>query len=170
MAASHKLHCYEYVNRPYEQVRDALAQRGPTIFQRATTSAANRTDRLVSKLHVGMAGFDVSVDIRIKILAVAEDAQPVAHLPAMRMTLRWEAAHVSALFPSMTAVLSAWPLYGTETQLEVDGRYALPLGIVGNAVDTIVGHRLADATVHRFLEDIVEQLRLELPAASPADA
>lgn len=63
----------------------------------------------------------------------------------------------------MTAELSLWPLTSTETQLEILGAYRPPLGIVGNALDAAVGHRLAEATVHRFLDDVVEQLRRELP-------
>jgi hypothetical protein len=79
------------------------------------------------------------------------------------MRLSWEAARAAAIFPSMRAELSAWPLATTETQLEIEGTYTPPLGMVGNALDALLGHRLAEAAVHRFLEDVVEHLRHELP-------
>ena len=62
----------------------------------------------------------------------------------------------------MKAELSFWPLTATETQLELTGAYEPPLGALGKAVDAAIGHRIAEATVHRFLDDLVEQLRREL--------
>ena len=62
--------------------------------------------------------------------------------------------------------MSAWPLSATETQIEIAGEYRPPLGVVGNAIDAAVGHRIAEASVHRFLEDVVEQIRRELPASA----
>ena len=70
------------------------------------------------------------------------------------------------VFPVMNAELLFWPLSSSETQLEIEGAYRPPLGIVGNALDAAIGHRVAEATVHRLLEDLVEQLRRELPAPS----
>jgi hypothetical protein len=63
----------------------------------------------------------------------------------------------------MQAELSFWPLTSTETQLELEGAYEPPLGLVGGAIDAAVGHRLAEAVVHRFLNDVVEQLRRDIP-------
>jgi hypothetical protein len=66
----------------------------------------------------------------------------------------------------MSAELSAWPLSASETQLEIEGVYEPPLGVVGTAIDTAVGHRIAEASVYRFLEDIVEQLRRSAQGAA----
>jgi hypothetical protein len=65
----------------------------------------------------------------------------------------------------MKAVLSFWPLTSSETQMEIEGAYRPPLGAVGNVADAAVGHRVAEAAVHRFLDDVVEQIRRELPEA-----
>jgi hypothetical protein len=163
MSEPRKLRCYEYVNRPYERVRALLRDRGHELFQHATSTAASRADSLVSTLRVGVGGIEIGVDAKIQIRGTRDEDWIAGLSPVTRMTLGWEAARATALFPSMEAELSAWPLYATETQLEIEGRYTPPLGIVGNAVDAIVGHRLAEATVHRFLEDIVEEIRRELP-------
>jgi hypothetical protein len=61
--------------------------------------------------------------------------------------------------------LSAWPLSSSETQIEIAGEYRPPLGVVGNAIDAAVGHRIAEASVKSFLDDVVEQMRRELPAS-----
>jgi hypothetical protein len=44
------------------------------------------------------------------------------------------------------------------------------MGPLGTAFDMAVGHRIADASVHRFLSDLVEQLRCELPPVASAQA
>jgi hypothetical protein len=164
MTEPRKLRCYEYVNRPYESVRALLRERGAELFQHATTSAAARADALASTLRVSVAGVEVGVDVRIHLRGMRDETWIAGLSPITRMDLAWEATRATALFPAMEAELSAWPLFATETQLEIEGRYTPPLGIVGNAVDAMVGHRIADAVVHRFLEDVCEQIKREIPA------
>jgi hypothetical protein len=59
----------------------------------------------------------------------------------------------------MKAELSVYPLTATETQLDFVGRYEPPLGIVGGALDATVGHRIAQASVHRLITDVAKYLR-----------
>ena len=70
----------------------------------------------------------------------------------------------------MRAQLSIWPLTSTETQLELEGEYRPPLGLVGSALNAAVGKVLAEASVHRLLDDAVEQLKREIPRARGHDA
>ena len=81
------------------------------------------------------------------------------------VTLRWKAARAAALFPSMEAELVVYPLSKDETQLELHGLYRPPLGAIGSALDSLVGHRIADASVHRFVTDVASLLRSELATA-----
>ena len=157
-----KLRCYEYVNRPYERVRALLHERGPDVFQRATSSATARADSLLSTLRVSAGGLEVGVDVRIHQRGSRDEEWMPGLSPVTRIDLAWEAAKATALFPTMEAQLSLWPLFASETQLEITGSYRPPLGLVGNAVDAMIGHRVAEAAVHRFLEDVAEHLRREL--------
>ena len=59
----------------------------------------------------------------------------------------------------MNAELSVYPLTPTETQLDFLGRYEPPLGILGGALDAMVGHHIAQASVHRFVTDVAKYLR-----------
>jgi hypothetical protein len=36
------------------------------------------------------------------------------------------------------------------------------MGVLGTALDAVVGHRIAEASVHRFVRAIVERLRQDL--------
>ena len=76
-----------------------------------------------------------------------------------RIPIEWSAAERAALFPIMTADSSVYPLTATETQLDFLGRYQPPLGIVGGALYAMVGHRIAEASVHRLVGDVANYLR-----------
>ena len=77
--------------------------------------------------------------------------------PATRLLLEWEAATKPGLFPLMKAELSIYPLTPTETQLDFLGLYEPPFGPVGKAMNAIVGHRIAEVSVHRFISDVAEK-------------
>ena len=62
----------------------------------------------------------------------------------------------------MTAVLTIYPLTATETQLDFLGNSDPPLGVVGDAMNAIVGRRIAEASVHRFVTDVARYLREHL--------
>ena len=63
------------------------------------------------------------------------------------------------LFPLVKANLSIYPLTATETQLDFKGLYEPPLGLLGKAVNAMVGHRIAEVCVHRFVSDVARYLR-----------
>lgn len=72
--------------------------------------------------------------------------------------LRWEAAVAEDLFPVLTADLELAPLHGEGCQLSLMGSYRPPLSVVGEATDRVLGHRVAEATVRRFVLDVVRRL------------
>jgi len=158
-----ELHCYEYVSRPFSEVRDALIIDAVGIFSRATTTASERAQALVSKLKFEVAGFDVGRNIVVRVTKVHKEAAPGAdRSDAIRLELEWSAESARSLFPSMHASLLAYPFSPTETQLDLLGRYEPPAGILGSAADRLLGHRIAAASVHRFLEEVARRLNLEL--------
>ncbi len=158
------LHCYEYVNRPFEQVRMVLASDAVGLFDRATQTAAGRARALVSNLKVSVAGLEIGKNVVIRVAAVEQHATAPGELApgAIRLDLEWEAETTSALFPAMRASLLAYPLSATETQLDLRGTYEPPGGLLGSAADILVGHRIAEASVHRFLDEVASRLSQEL--------
>jgi hypothetical protein len=161
---AHELRCYEYVTRPFDEVRDALLTDAVGIFERATQTATGRAHALVSHLKVSIAGLEVGKNVIIRVTKVDAHAPAPRHLSpeAIRLDLEWQAETHRALFPSMHASLLAYPLSSTETQLDLRGTYEPPGGVFGSAADRLVGHRIAEASVHRFLEAASDQLRAEL--------
>lgn len=164
MAEPRRLRFYGYVERPYEQVRALLCAEPLALLARATTSAAKRAQELVANLRVGIGGVEIGVDVRTTVHQVREEEPLVGLPPVTCVELGWEAVRAPALFPLMRAQLSAWPTLSSETQLEIEGDYQPPFRGLGNTLDAVILHRVAQASVHRFLEDVIAQIRRELPA------
>jgi hypothetical protein len=62
----------------------------------------------------------------------------------------------------VVAELSLYPLGPDETQLDLDCEYRPPGGALGRAADAMVGHRIAEAALHRFVEELASRLRTRL--------
>lgn len=159
MAKGRPIRCYDYVNHPYEQVRNALTPDAAAVFQAATKAAASRAHSVASKLYVNIAGMEVGTDVTIAVKSLDEQQGDAGTPPITRIELEWEAANSPRLFPLMKADLSVYPLTTTETQLDFSGLYEPPLGALGDAIDAAVGHRIAEASVHRFVADVAGYLR-----------
>lgn len=153
-----EIRSYDYVNHPYERVRDALNKDALSVFQSATKSAVARTESLATELHVDFGGIGIKADVTVRINNIEEKINAVP-TPTTRLQLEWQASSMPTLFPVMRAELAVYPLTGTETQLDFLGHYEPPFGVVGKAMDALGGYRLAEASVHRFVSDVAGYLR-----------
>jgi hypothetical protein len=165
MSKGRKVHCYDYVNHPYEQVRDALTKDALAVFQSATKAAASRAQSIASELRLDIGGIGIGADIRVSVQDIAVKDREAMSAPATRLQLEWEAATMPRLFPLMKAELSIYPLTATETQLDFKGLYEPPLGPLGKVLNAMVGHRIAEVSVHRFVSDVAGYLRQVLGSA-----
>ncbi len=162
MSTGQKIRSYDYVNQPFEKVRDALCRDPLVVFQAATKTAAARANSLAAELHIDLAGITLGVDIKISVKETVNRPAAGKGGPSTVIHLEWEAANRQHLFPFMKAELAIYPLTGTETQLDFAGVYEPPLGVLGSAANAVVGHRLAESSVHRFISDVAQHLRASL--------
>jgi hypothetical protein len=70
------------------------------------------------------------------------------------LPLTWEPIGMEGLLPRLEADLEVGSLGGGRTQLAISARYRPPLGAVGRAVDRVLLHRVAEATVKDFLDRV----------------
>jgi hypothetical protein len=154
-----EIRCYDYVNHPYERVRDALRQNPLGVFQSATKAAAYRAQSVAAELHIDVGGVGIKTDIKISLKNMQENTDGS---PATRLLLQWEAATMPRLFPLMNGELAIYPLTPNETQLDFSGTYEPPFGVLGQTMNAIVGHRIAGVSVHRFLNEVAGYLRQTL--------
>jgi hypothetical protein len=162
MSKAKTIRVYDYINHPYEIVRAKLTEGALEVFRGATKVAAQRAQSVASELHVNFAGIEVGTDISIAVKSVEELPKNISAPPLTRLQLEWEAAKLPRLFPFMKAELTVYPLTATETQLDLSGSYEPPLGVLGSVIDSVVGHRIAEASVHQFIKDVAVYLRAEL--------
>jgi len=162
MSAGREIRSYDYVNRPYDRVRDELKRNALSVFQSATKAAASRAQSVAAELHVDFGGIGVKTDVNISVKDIEEEVVAGTSTPTTRLQLEWEAATMPGLFPIMKGQLSVYPLTSTETQLDFSGVYEPPFGAVGRTMDAIVGHRIAEVSVHRFVSDVAGYLRQTL--------
>jgi hypothetical protein len=159
--SANEVHSYAYVNRPYERIAPVLKLDAIGVFQRATASAKVRANALLSTIRANVGPLELGADVVVRVTGVEETREgPLG--AATRLLLEWHATPRAELFPTMKATLSAYALTPGETQIELRGAYVPPLGVVGAAFDKVVGHRIADAAVQRFVEEIAERLRVDV--------
>jgi hypothetical protein len=158
MSTGREIRCYDYVNHPYAQVRDALSSDALAIFQAATKAATSRAQSIASELRIDIGGIGLEAEIVIDVKKIEEQIPEMAS-PVTRLQIEWQAAKMPNLFPLMKAELSLYPLTASETQLDFSGTYEPPLGAVGKALNAIVGYRIAEVSVHRFVNDVAAYLR-----------
>ena len=166
MGKGREVRTFDYVNQPYQRVRDVLVADAADVFRNATHAAASRAEGVVTGLKVDLGGLKIGADVDLEIREVEDATAPVSGRPipsdVTRLHVEWSAARTPRLFPLMKGVLSAYALTATETQLEFSGEYEPPLGALGGVLDAVAGHRIAEASVHRFVTDIAAYLRSTL--------
>ena len=144
---SRDVRSFDYVNQPYDRVRDTLKANATEVFRTATHAARSRLESVASVLRVNVGALEISTAIDIEVGAIVEVPGGPGRPRMLEIPVRWKAAERSGLFPVMTA------------QLDFHGHYAPPLGVLGSAVDAAVGHRIAQASVHRFVSEVAQYLR-----------
>lgn len=162
MSQRREIRSYDYVNHPYPAVRDALTADPTGVFRAATTAAASRAQSVATSLRANVAGLEVGTEIALTVGEIEETGGEGDSSRITRLPVTWEAAQRPHLFPLMSAELSVYPLTATETQLDFLGRYDPPMGMLGGAVDVVIGHKIAEASVHRLVADVAHYLRQHL--------
>lgn len=162
MGKAKTIRVYDYVNHSYETVRKKLGDGALDVFRNATKVAALRAKTVASELHVNVAGIEIGTDISISIKSIEDHPKKLNSPATTVIKLEWESAKMPNLFPFMKAELSVYPLTATETQLNLLGNYEPPFGVLGSMIDSVVGNRIAEASVHQFITDVAVYLRAEL--------
>jgi hypothetical protein len=114
-------------------------------------------------------GFDTP-GRRIQKAVELEIADPVRMGFSTLLPITWRAAGLTGLFPVMEADIEIAALGLFRTQLSFNGRYDPPLSVVGQAVDRVLLHRVAEATTKDFVDRMAAKLRASLDAESRAGA
>ena len=79
------------------------------------------------------------------------------------LPLTWEPVGLEGVLPRLDATLELGSLGADRTQLAISARYRPPLGVVGQAMDRVLLHRVAEATLKDFLDRLGSAIALSRP-------
>lgn len=116
--------------------------------------------------------FEVGRDLLLRAGAGAFSKQilvqllrPYQHDGVLVVPVRWVATGATgAMFPQLDGNLELAADDSGHSVLRLNGAYRPPLAAVGGGLDRLLLHRVADATVRRFLQDVASGI-LAVPDA-----
>lgn len=101
--------------------------------------------------NVGVTGLSKLVQMQARELACNDGSAGMA--------IRWEATGPGgALFPVLDADIKLAPAGEQVTLLTMAGSYRPPLGAFGQAIDRVILHRVATATIRSFVARVAAQI------------
>lgn len=136
---------------PAVKVEEALVGSPAGWLSAVAGEAQARGDGLLGEVGVGPRA-------RLRRQVMIRLGEPV-HFPSMTsLPLTWEPVGLDGVLPRLDANLELGSLGGDRTQLAISARYRPPLGMVGRAVDRVLLHRVAEATLKDFLDRVGEAI------------
>ena len=136
----------------FEAARDRLAKLDSWFLNASDHAYGEGIASLARIGPLGPApGISRLADIRLQSLAAQDGRAGLA--------LRWEARGTGGrLFPVLDADLTLTPSGENAVLLTLAGAYRPPLGSLGAELDRLALHRVAEATIHSFLERVATTL------------
>ena len=134
---------------PAARVERALLDHPPGWLAEMAGAAQQRGDELLAEVGVGVNG---PLGARLGRRVAIELGEPVRFPSMTSLALTWEPIGLEGMLPRLDADLELGSLGEDRTQLAISARYRPPLGVVGRAVDRVLLHRVAEATLKDFLD------------------
>jgi hypothetical protein len=143
------------VDRPYDDVVAHIGDNPRHLFEVAL-DAARRVDE-----HRQPGDDHLRISVGPERWPARLAKQVDLHLTSPRqvsdstvISFSWQATGGASLFPDFDADLCIAPVGITQTQLQLQGRYHPPAGLLGRQADQLVLHRVAESTVRTLLTSI----------------
>lgn len=149
---------HAYTHLPYADVRAALERDTDGVLERATRAAARFAGSLAANLTAVSPLLDVDEDVSVSVSAL----RPLQG--GATMELRWRADPDKRLLPNVHARLDINTLVdGPEalTELVLHGDYSPPPRSGQSAADFFLERRAVNATLHHFLDAVVQVIEAQ---------
>jgi len=147
------LRSYVELNLPIADVEEALLHTPAEWIPGLASSAEERGDQLLGEVGFPVSGRQVGKQVEIELGA------PVRTPGRTWLPITWRATGPRGIFPNLEGELEVAALGPHLTQLGLSARYKPPFGLVGESLDRALLHRVAEATIHDFVERVGVALR-----------
>lgn len=138
---------FAHVHEPFAFVERRVLEMIPGLAGWA--SEAYREGEAL-RLKVGPGG-GIAKEVLLELLG-----DPVRGESETSIAVAWRATGPSALFPRLQADIVVATVGPELTQISLRGSYSVPMGSIGRALDRVVLHRIAEATVNVFIDRIAD--------------
>ena len=151
-----------YIELPLAAVRveEALLASPPGWLSSIAGAAQARGDELLTAVGVGPLGPRLGRRVAIRL------GDPVRFPSMLSVPITWEPVGLESLLPRLDATIEVGVLGQDRTQLAISARYRPPLGVVGRAIDRVLLHRVAEATLKDFLDRLGAAITLSQPGGT----
>ncbi len=149
------------VSFPFEQVEEALLRSPADWLPGLVRTADKKGGLLLAEVGFGTPGGRLEKRVSVEL------GDPLRLQSKTLLPISWRAHGLQRLFPVLEGDLEVAALGRSRTQLAMSARYQPPLGVVGEAADRALLHRVAEATVKDFLDRVAKALaRRAVPRTS----
>ena len=142
--------CHEVTESVLSDARCLLAD---------TASAAYRDGETLS-VKLGLSGRHPQLQKQV----VVDLGRPHQHGDVLRVPIQWWSTAATALFPRLEGDLEFAPVGPSATHITLSARYDPPLAGVGRAIDRLLLHRVAEASVRSFLTRVAASVSTAVAA------
>lgn len=144
--------------RSIDSIVDLMEENPGGVVSGATKAAVSTANEVVVHLEGKWAWFDLDESVDAQVGALERD-RSMARIP-----LSWKADRHKRLLPSLTGHLSIYSLSAKHTEISYTATYTPPLGLFGGVEDFLLGRKVLEAVLGRFLDEIVTHVEDNIPA------
>jgi len=139
---------YVELSLPIVVVEEALLRTPERWIPDLASSAEEHGNRLLGEVGFPIGGHQVGKQVEIEL------GPPVRTPGRTWLPITWHATGPKGLFPSLEGELEVAALGPSLTQLGLSARYKPPFGLVGESLDRVLLHRVAESTIRDFVERV----------------
>lgn len=152
---------FRYVDHPFETLGAALSDPSNAWLQ-ALAGAHPGADRRASTgvVRVGTGPDRARIPVLVSLGGIRQRDGEIV------LPLTWEPLQLERLLPSLDADLMLTRVADSSCRLGLTGRYRAPMARIGQRLDRLGMHGLAESSVRRFLEDVESSLVTPRPFAA----
>ncbi len=133
---------------PLREVEHALLHSPDAWVPGLAKDAQARGESLLADVGFGSGGRRLTKQVEIKL-------GPTMPFPSKTVVpIVWQPVDHQPLFPALDADLELAGIGPNLTQLSISARYSPPLGALGKAIDRALLHRVAEATLKDFIDQV----------------